>query len=267
MFGNHDPLKSIEYKNKDYFAECLAWLLNIRYDTFMKVINETKFILTENFAYKLFHVHERKLTKLALIIEGDTGVGKTFLLKFYSLLLNSKISDDQLEDKIIPRIIENSSLFLEKIIREKVETEANLLNTFLLRIKPKILDLENDNENTNNRNPIPVLPVVEPTDAGFLKEIKLSLRNYKYNENILYSIWKTILTISNENGMTNITTLIEALHAYVTNELINYPLIEGSSELKNLLQQTFSPTIEISIGTFKEYLFYSQRLNHYSIVF
>ncbi|CAF4762498.1 unnamed protein product, partial [Rotaria sp. Silwood2] len=73
LFDNKDPLTSVEYKNKDYYAECLAWLIDIKYETFMKVVHDTKFILTENFAYKLFHVHERKLTKLALIIEGDTG--------------------------------------------------------------------------------------------------------------------------------------------------------------------------------------------------
>ncbi|CAM2730561.1 unnamed protein product, partial [Rotaria socialis] len=103
-------------------------------------MNETKFILTENFAYKLFHVHERKLTRLPLIIEGDTGVGKTFLLKFYSLLLNSNVingpihaniasiddhavSDDENSDStddndvpthanIAPHILERTSLWL-----------------------------------------------------------------------------------------------------------------------------------------------------------
>ncbi|CAF4316561.1 unnamed protein product, partial [Rotaria sordida] len=106
LFNNHNPFKSLEYQNKDYFAECLAWLIDIKYEIFMKVVHETKFILTENFAYKLFHVHERKLTKLALIIEGDTGVGKTFLLKFYSLLLNSKNTSDPIQEKIYPKIKE-----------------------------------------------------------------------------------------------------------------------------------------------------------------
>jgi hypothetical protein len=60
IFKREDPAKRKDFENKNYFAKCLAWLLDIRYDDFIDVMNETKFILTENFTYKLFHVHERK---------------------------------------------------------------------------------------------------------------------------------------------------------------------------------------------------------------
>ncbi|CAF1186995.1 unnamed protein product [Didymodactylos carnosus] len=53
-------------------------------------------------------------------------------------------------------------------------------------------------------------------------------------------------------------TLIESLHDYVTNELVNYLLIGCSSRLKNLLQEVCSPSAEMSIEIFKEYLFDSQ---------
>ena len=52
-------------------------------------------------------------------------------------------------------------------------------------------------------------------------------------------------------------TLIQKLHDYVTTELANYPLIEGSLRLKNLLQEICSPTADMSIEIFKEYLFHS----------
>ncbi|CAF1460251.1 unnamed protein product, partial [Rotaria sordida] len=267
FFNNHDPFKDIEYQNKDYFVECLSWLINIKYEIFMKIIYETKFILTENFAYKLFHIHERKLTKLALIIEGDTGLGKTFLLKFYSLLLNSKNTHDSLQGNIIPTIIENSSQFLLNIIETIVEQQANILSIFLQRIKSKILDLENDDELPNQRpRKIPVLLTAEqqqqqnnvPVDNVLLKQVKLSLKKYQLKKNTLYYIWKTILDVSSENPMASTTTLIQKLHDYIINELANYPLIESSSRLKSLLQEISSPTIEISIEIFKEYLFHSQ---------
>jgi len=264
LFGNRDPLKSIEYQNKDYFAECLAWLINIKYDIFMKAINERKFILTENVAYKLFHIHERKLTKLALIIEGETGVGKTFLLKFYSSLLNSTNTNYSFTNNIKPKFIENSSAFLLKIIIDTVEKQDNLLNTFLLQIKSKILDPKNDNEDENNINQnLPAtLPIVQqqeaiPTDIELLKEIKLLLENSKYNKKILYHIWKTILTVSSENAMNTTPILIQKLHDYITTELKNYPLIKGSVQLKKLLQEISSLTADISIEIFKEYLFHS----------
>jgi hypothetical protein len=263
LFNNRDPLT--EYRHKDYFAECLAWLINIRYETFMKVLNETKFILTENFAYKLFHVHERKLTKLALIIEGDTGVGKTFLLKFYSLLLNSTKINNSNENNITPQFIENSSLFLLNIIINTVENQDNLLNTFLLQIRPQVLGPENDDEDDDNINqnlpgalPIVIQQEAALADTELLKEIKLSLQNCKYNKKILYHIWKTILTASSENVMNTTPTLIETLHDYITTELAKYPLIEGSFRLKQLLQETCSRTADMSIEIFKEYLFHSQ---------
>ncbi|CAM4874703.1 unnamed protein product [Rotaria socialis] len=267
LFNNKDPLQSIEYKNKDYYAECLACLIDIKYETFMKVINETKFILTENFAYKLFHVHERKLTKLALIIEGDTGVGKTFLLKFYSLLLNSKTTRDPLQKNIIPKVSENSHEFLFKIIETMIEKEANILNGFLQSIRPKILGLENDEENEvellNQRTmQIQNLPVTTqndgPVDNVLLADIKKSLKNYQLKKPILYHIWKTILTASTRSGTASIANLIESLHDFVTNELVSYPLIGSSTRLKELLQQVESPSTESSIEIFKEYLFNSQ---------
>ncbi|CAF3815136.1 unnamed protein product, partial [Rotaria magnacalcarata] len=97
LFNNCDPFKSKEYIEKDYYAECLSWVIDIKYQVFMGVVKKTKFILTENFAYKLLHVHERKLTKMALIIEGDTGVGlKESLIESLRDYITLKISSDPL---------------------------------------------------------------------------------------------------------------------------------------------------------------------------
>ncbi|CAF1180009.1 unnamed protein product [Adineta steineri] len=254
LFSTRDPLTCDEYKNKNYFAECLSWLIDINYNTFMKVVYETKFILTENFTYKIFHVHERKLTKLPLIIEGDTGVGKTFLLKFYSLLLNSKTTNISFQENLNRKIIENSSKFLLDIIETIIEKSANILNIFLQQIKPIISDQGNYNNNEfsdqqqNN----------EVNSDISLEEIKLSLKNNQLKKNILYHLWKTILNSSNENPTFSIGNLIEKLNNHVTNELIRYPLIEGSFRLKNLLKEMHKPTIHMSIEIFKEYLFHNQ---------
>ncbi|CAF4639261.1 unnamed protein product [Rotaria sp. Silwood1] len=268
LFHHRDPLKSIEYQNKDYFAECLAWLIDIKYETFMKILNETKFILTENFAYKLFHVHERKLTKLALIIEGDTGVGKTFLLKFYSLLLNSKSTGGSLQGNIISKILENSNQFLLSIIETIIEPQPKILNVFLQRIKSKIVGNDDEDEaEILNQRPmqLPVLTVTaqqqqnnEPIDDALLKQIKQLLKNHQLKKTILYHIWRTLLSVSTENATVLQATLIKSLHDYVTNELINYPLIESSCRLQELLQDISSSDAETTIEIFKEYLFNSK---------
>jgi hypothetical protein len=255
---NNDPLISNEYRNKDYFVECLAWLINIPYNIFIEIMNEKKFILTENFAYKLFHLHERKLTKLALIIEGDTGVGKTFLLKFYSSLLNARNTRDHSENSVIPRIIENTNVWLQNIIKTIVENQPILLNTFVQQVKRKLLCLDNNDDDENNLDQPVIQPPTQQQDVEFLNEIKLSLENFKYNEDILYFMWKTILTISNENHMENTSTFIQALHDYVTSQLVDFPLIEPSIQLRDLLQITISPTVQLSIDILKSYLFHSQ---------
>ncbi|CAF1380067.1 unnamed protein product, partial [Rotaria sordida] len=299
LFNNKNPSFGKDFKNKDYFAKCLSWLIDIKYHDFEKIMNETKFILTENFAYKLFHVHERKLTRLSLIIEGDTGVGKTFLLKFYSLLLNSNIINAPIYDNVAPRILERTSLWLlTTIIGDILENEPNLLNRFLQRIKPKLLGLsddqedesevaniyhpyvqpsdddEDEDENENDpslidervmyRESKPLVPppleqpVAELVDIPLLKNLKSSLGNFEYNNDILRYIWKTIMIVSSENAMNITQKLIIALHEYVTNQLVNYPLIEASFQLQTLLNDSRSPTVQKSIEIFNEYLIHTQ---------
>jgi hypothetical protein len=292
LFNNQNPSIGPEYQNKDYFAKCLSWLIDIKYKDFDQIMNQTKFILTENFAYKLFHVHERKITKLSLIIEGDTGVGKTFLLKFYSLLLNSNIINDPIYENVAPRIREHISIWLlTTVIVDILEKETNLLNAFLYRVKPKLIGLDDDqadegevaniyrphiqpfegsdenlfNESHMHREPpqpvIPppvIQPAVELVDLPLLKDIKSSLENYEYNNDILRYLWKTILTIASENAMNVAQKLIHALHEYVTSQLFSFPLIEASFNLQSLLNDSRSPTVQASIEIFNEYLIHSQ---------
>jgi hypothetical protein len=296
LFNNRNPSIGPEFKDKNYYAKCLSWLIDIKYNDFIKIMNETKFILTENFAYKLFHVHERKLTKLSLIIEGDTGVGKTFLLKFYSSLLNSNIINAPIHDDVAPRIRERISLWLlTAVIIDILENETNLLNAFLYRVKPKLMGFddeqvdepeapniyrpqaqlfENDDDDENPFNeslmrrvpqpniPVPpvqqVPPPAELVDIPLLKEIKRSLENYEYDNDILKYIWKTIIIISSENAMNVTQKLITALHEYVTTQLVNFPLTEASFHLQTLLDNSRSPTIQTSIEIFNEYLVHTQ---------
>ena len=271
LFNYRDPFLSEDYQNKDYFAECLAWLIDIKYETFVKVADEMKFILTENFAYKLFHIHERKLTRLALIIEGETGVGKTFLLKFYSLLLNTKSTIDCRRENITSKIKENSNKFLLNVIVTVLENQENILNEFLRKIKPNILHIDDDDDEDEDEllnqqtRPLQVLPVVEqqiqnnePIDDVLLRNIKEYLKNAQLKKSILYHIWKAILNVATEYGTTSITNLIQSLHDHIANELVTYPLIASSSRLQDLLEENDLQTAEKSIELFKEYLFHSQ---------
>jgi hypothetical protein len=315
IFNNSDPLCSKDFRNRDQYIKCLSWLIDIKYNEFERIMHETKFILTENFAYKIFHVHERKLTKLPLIIEGETGVGKTFLLKFYSLLLNSKIANGPFEDNIAPRIVERMSLWLLKtVIVGILEKELNLLNTFLQCIRSKYVQneqirtvddngdehhdidhveendapmrlLHNDEQLFNDESLLPnddqendtmdftqdanaYLPITteeqdlpqqtEMNDRKLLEEIKDSLKYFKYDKNILRRMWKIILTIANQHSAAITQKLIHELHEYITSQLVAFPLIEASSPLKKLLEETSSPRVQTYIKLFNEYLFFTQ---------
>ncbi|CAF4628142.1 unnamed protein product, partial [Rotaria sp. Silwood2] len=134
-----------------------------------------------------------------------------------------------------------------------------LLNLSLRHFKNLLLNHDNNHHIHNNINQQQIEAPEEQEeeeshDAEFLKEVKDKLQDFKYNEDILQKIWKTILTISNDKGMEITKNFIQALHNYVTTQLGKYPLMEPSIKLRQLLQQTDSPTIDSSIEIFKEYI-------------
>ena len=251
LFGNKDPRLSDEYKNKDYLIECLAWLIDIPYEMFQQILHDRKFILTENFAYKLFHVHERKLTRLPLIIEGDTGVGKTFLLKFYAALLHAKNTRDHPENTIVPRIAHHMNIWLLETIIPLIENQEILVKTFVHQTKRKILGLDENDENNLEAPP-------QQLDIEYLNKIKSALKQSEYNEKILHFMWKSLLTIANDNRLEIKDKLIEEFYIYVSKQLTDYRLIESSDNLQKLLEVIESPTIQLSIDLCQEYLFQSQ---------
>ena len=54
----------------------------------LKLIDENNYVLTLDFTLKMINIHERKECGMPVIIEGETGVGKTALLKMLSKLWN-----------------------------------------------------------------------------------------------------------------------------------------------------------------------------------
>ncbi|CAF3701639.1 unnamed protein product [Rotaria sp. Silwood1] len=200
LFNYREPKLNNEFQKKNYLAVCLSWLLDMQYETFEKIRNNTKFILTESFAYKLFHVHERKLTKLPLIIEGETGVGKTFLLTFYSLLLNANITNGSLQHNIAPRIRERISLWLlHNVIIAILENESNLLSIILRQIKQKLKGFNNDDQKMNSTAAHP-LDLIDKTVVGIEND-----NNEGDDENLLHGSSETHLEnigpdLLDENG-------------------------------------------------------------------
>ena len=330
LWKDADPLKRPEFLNRNHFLKCLSWLVNTKYETCERIMNQMKFILTENFAYKLFHIHERKLTTLPLIIEGDTGIGKTYLLKLYSLLLNANIQHDYDQASFREQIVERANLWLSEVIFAKfLEIQPSLLNGILERLRPKLMgsheeiiqdddidvDLEysDDEENENNNqelefglhyeddegsnegeesqstnmlsgrslqvpdvdinhdkeNPIQLNdPFVNELESlhqrqsanrmnfELLKQCKTSFAKFEYNSDMLIFICQTILAVAQKDSTSITKQLLHAVRKYIKSELANLPLIEGSSQLKNLLEN--GPlNVRTSIQMLEEYISHS----------
>ena len=69
-------------------------------------IDEYNYVLTLDFAIKMLNIHERAQCGIPVIIEGETGVGKTALIEMlsrlwnYSLIKNCSLYKDRLLIKI-----------------------------------------------------------------------------------------------------------------------------------------------------------------------
>ncbi|XP_065192879.1 uncharacterized protein LOC135823927 [Sycon ciliatum] len=78
--------------NKEGLVKLLASTFKISEHDVQRVLRRRKFVLTEDFAFKLVLIHERRDLRQPLILEGDTGTGKTYLLKLYASLLTQAVS-------------------------------------------------------------------------------------------------------------------------------------------------------------------------------
>jgi len=260
LFNNQNPSARSEFQDKDYFVSCLAWLIDIKYDVFIDIMNKHKFILTENFVYKLFHVHERKLTKLALIIEGETGVGKTFLLNFYSFLLNANITYGTLDNLLIPRIVERTSLWLwkkiiDKILRETVGLQAKCLRQIERQLNADEELADDDDDDDNNNSDDEDTPAENPRVNNELwRRVKSSLKSGEFSSIVLRRIWKIILTTSNRVSRSTTMKLCGVLHEFVILQLTNSPLTDASPRLSKLLELEVIPTVNMAIEVFDEFI-------------
>lgn len=79
----------------------------------LSAIDDSKYVLTLDFAIKMLNIHERAECGIPVIIEGETGVGKTALIEMLSKLWNFSLS-------------RNWSLFRDRIldfIRKRLDGE------------------------------------------------------------------------------------------------------------------------------------------------
>ena len=80
-----------ELKEQKTLQDCLYTTLRIHNDSSqsgLSVLQNQGYVLTLDYLLKMLSVHERQQCGMPVIISGETGVGKTFLLETLSKLYN-----------------------------------------------------------------------------------------------------------------------------------------------------------------------------------
>ena len=100
-----------EVRERSFLDSCLSHALDIQKSNLASLIDEHKYVMTLDYAVKMLSVHERSKCGVPVIINGETGVGKTFLLEMLSLLWNQPI---------LSAINEQKNTFQE-LLKQKLE--------------------------------------------------------------------------------------------------------------------------------------------------
>ena len=59
----------------------------------LHILDESDYVLTLDFTLKMLNINERYLCKVPVVIQGETGVGKTALIEMLSRLWNYELTE------------------------------------------------------------------------------------------------------------------------------------------------------------------------------
>ena len=82
-----------ELYRREFLDKCISRALNIPLEGGrLTAIDEENYVLTLDFTIKMLQIHERYECGEPVIIEGETGVGKTALIQMLSKLWNVSLA-------------------------------------------------------------------------------------------------------------------------------------------------------------------------------
>ncbi|EFC40441.1 hypothetical protein NAEGRDRAFT_81001 [Naegleria gruberi] len=113
-------------------------------NSIIEICEKTNYLLTKDFAIKLFLLDERRKVGRSVIIESETGVGKSELLRFYSNILNSN-------NKLLPDIRFELRKWLCETVdqftsKNNIQTEVRTKNMDKCRSREYIVKLLKETE-------------------------------------------------------------------------------------------------------------------------
>ena len=78
--------------SRELLDKYLSRALNVQLkDNRLKSIDDAGYVLTLDYTLKMLNIHERYRCGVPVIIEGETGVGKTALVQMLSVLWNHSL--------------------------------------------------------------------------------------------------------------------------------------------------------------------------------
>lgn len=80
-----------ELHSREWLDDYLSRALTVPLDKYgrLRIIDDSAYVLTLDYTLKMLNIHERHECGMPVIIEGETGVGKTALVEVLSKLWNS----------------------------------------------------------------------------------------------------------------------------------------------------------------------------------
>ena len=78
---------------------CLSQALGLPVEKCQRLITDSQYVLTLDYTMKMMNIHERRECGVPVIIEGETGVGKTALVEMLSKLWNHSVIEQGLQFK------------------------------------------------------------------------------------------------------------------------------------------------------------------------
>ena len=82
-----------EMHSREVLDKYISRALDVKLDKSgrLKLVDDAGYVLTLDYAVKMLNIHERYRCGVPVIIEGETGVGKTALLNLLSELWNHSL--------------------------------------------------------------------------------------------------------------------------------------------------------------------------------
>ncbi len=107
MYVLHSEMNSPKLLH-EYLSTALSISLDTNHE--LEVLKKAGYILTKDFTLKMLNIHERKECGMPVIIQGDTGVGKTFLIEMLSILWNESWNQHIVRQKQLLKVGCNNSV-------------------------------------------------------------------------------------------------------------------------------------------------------------